>query len=256
MHYLRFKSWFFIRFMLSKTHALVLHSFKLGDSKFIVEVLTEVHGRVSFITNIAKSKKGAQQRMLFQPLTLLEITFDYRSTQNLQKLKEARIAVPLHQISFDPYKCSIAFFLAEFLFHATKKESHNTLLYKYIESSVMWLNETSQQFANFHIVFMLKLSKFIGFYPNLDSYTKGCLFNLRTACFEFLMPAHSDVLTMNEAESMYHLLRLNYDTMHHFAMSHEERNHCTELILKYYKLHLPSFPPLKSLSVLQDVMRT
>ena len=70
------------------------------------------------------------------------------------------------------------------------------------------------------------------------------------------MPAHSDVLTMNEAESMYHLLRLNYDTMHHFAMSHEERNRCTELILKYYKLHLPSFPPLKSLSVLQDVMRT
>ena len=235
--------------MLSKTHALVLHSFKLGDSKFIVEVLTEVYGRVSFITNIAKSKKGAQQRMLFQPLTLLEITFDYRSTQNLQKLKEARISC------FGDVMDS-SFFLAEFLFHATKKESHNTLLYKYIESSVMWLNETSQQFANFHIVFMLKLSKFIGFYPNLDSYTKGCLFNLRTACFEFLMPAHSDVLTMNEAESMYHLLRLNYDTMHHFAMSHEERNRCTELILKYYKLHLPSFPPLKSLSVLQDVMRT
>ena len=48
-------------------------------------------------------------------------------------------------------------------------------------------------------------------------------------------------------------MRMNYDTMHLFRMSHDERNRCVELILAYYKLHVPNFPELKSLAVLQEL---
>lgn len=44
--------------MLVKTKAIVLHSIKLGESKTIVDMLTERQGRVSFVCRIASSGKA------------------------------------------------------------------------------------------------------------------------------------------------------------------------------------------------------
>lgn len=49
------------------------------------------------------------------------------------------------------------------------------------------------------------------------------------------------------------LFRLDYKTMHLYTMSRIERNRCVEVILEYYKLHLPGFPEMKSFSVLQEL---
>ena len=48
-------------------------------------------------------------------------------------------------------------------------------------------------------------------------------------------------------------MRVNYATMHLVKMSRTERNRCVELIVKYYRLHQPDFPELKSLPVLKEV---
>ncbi len=49
------------------------------------------------------------------------------------------------------------------------------------------------------------------------------------------------------------MMRMDYATMHLFQMSHTERNRLLEVALTYYRLHLPDFPELKSLSVLQEL---
>ena len=49
------------------------------------------------------------------------------------------------------------------------------------------------------------------------------------------------------------LLRMNYDTIHLFAMSRGERNRCLAIINDYYRLHLPDFPILKILDVLREL---
>jgi DNA repair protein RecO (recombination protein O) len=41
--------------------------------------------------------------------------------------------------------------------------------------------------------------------------------------------------------------------MHLFKMTREERNRCVSIILYYYRLHIPNFPELRSLSVLQSL---
>ena len=145
--------------------------------------------------------------------------------------------------------------MSEFLYHATKSEAQTALLHNYIEAGLLWLDSSTGSFANFHLVFMIKLTRFIGFYPNTDGFEEGCIFNLRTGCFEDYSPIHTDYLTPTDSISMYQLLRSNYNTMHLFEMSHEQRNRCTDIILNYYKLHLPTFAELKSLQVLKDIMR-
>ena len=52
---------------------------------------------------------------------------------------------------------------------------------------------------------------------------------------------------------MLGLFRLSYETMHLYTMSRLDRNRCVEVILQYYRIHVPGFPELKSFSVLQEL---
>lgn len=239
--------------MLLKTRAIVLHSFKIGECKMITNLLTEAGGRVSCVAHISKSATAKVKKQFLQPLTILEVQIDLHRQKSLHALKEAAIAVPFTSIPFDAYKLSIALFTAEFLTCSTRNEQADALMYRYVESSVMWLDGVKDKFSNFHLVFMMRMTRFAGFYPNLSNYAEGSMFDMRNGCFTVSTPMHHDFLEPAEAAKIRMLMRMNYDTMHLFAMSHAERNRCVEVILYFYRLHLPDFKELKSLDVLKEL---
>ena len=239
--------------MLPKTQAIVLHSLKYGETRLIVDMFTRSQGRQSFIVSIPKSVKGKIKKQLFQPLTLLEIEYDLRPKLQLQKLSDVRLASPFSSIPFDPNKLSISLFIAEFLYYALRSEQRNEPLFDYIVNSIQWLDAQTNRFANFHLVFLMRLSRFLGFYPNLDHYQAGDYFDLRESVFLPVPPVHRDFLHPQEAEKIQLMMRMDFPTMHLFRMSHQERNRLLEVSLIYYRLHLPDFPELKSVSVLQEL---
>ena len=239
--------------MLTKTQAIVLHSLKYGETRLIVDMFTRSQGRQSFIVSIPKSVKGKIKKQLFQPLTLLEIESDLRPKLQLQKLSAVRLASPFSSIPFDPNKLSISLFIAEFLYYALRSEQHNEPLFDYIVNSIQWLDAQTVRFANFHLVFLMRLSRFLGFYPNLEHYQSGDYFDLRESVFLSTPPVHRDFLHPQEAEKIQLMMRMDFPTMHLFRMSHQERNRLLEVSLIYYRLHLPDFPELKSVSVLQEL---
>lgn len=221
----------------------------------IVDMLTEEEGRMSFVTSIPKTSKAKVKKQLFQPLTLLEIECDVRPRVQLQKLKEVRISEPFASIPFDAHKLSIALFLAEFLYYSTRGEQQNTLLFAYVENSILWLDGCQSAFANFHLVFMMRLTRFIGFYPNIDDYHEGSVFDMRAAAFSSAVPLHTDYLPADDAARISTLMRMNYESMHLFRMSHTDRNRIVDVLLMYYRLHVPNFPELRSLEVVRDLWR-
>lgn len=236
-----------------KTNAIVLRTIKYGDSKIIVDLLTRQQGRVSFICRLLKSGKGKIKKQLFQPMTLLELSYDHRPAAKLQSFSDVRMSMPYSSIPFDPYKLSITLFLSEFLTYATRDEQQNEPLYDYIENSMSWLDKVSTSFSNFHLVFMMHLSRFIGFFPNLSGDVEGAWFDLRNAHFCLSQPLHPDCLNPAEASVIGLLMRVNYESMRVLRMSRTERSRCVELILHYYRLHVPNFPELRSLDVLKTL---
>lgn len=239
--------------MLTKTRAVVLRTLKYGDSQIIADMLTQTNGRLSFIQHIPKSARARVKKQLLQPLSILDIVFDYRQNTRLLRISDAAIACPLSSIPFDAYKLSIAMFVAEFTNFATRSEQDNEPLFQYIVNSIMWLDACRSAFSNFHIVYMMHLTRFVGFYPNLESRKENAYFDLRSGCFTDGQPWHTDFLKPEEAARIATLMRMRYETMHLFAFSRNERNRCVDLILKYYRLHVPDFPELKSLDVLQEL---
>jgi DNA repair protein RecO (recombination protein O) len=49
------------------------------------------------------------------------------------------------------------------------------------------------------------------------------------------------------------MMRMDLANMHLFRMNHQQRNRCIEVAMQYYRLHLPDFPELRSLDVLQEL---
>ena len=217
--------------MLQKTLGIVLHTLKYNDTSLIADIYTEVVGRASFIVKIPRSRKAAVKPVLFQPLALVELEADFRPNASIYKITEAKSFYPFSSIPYDPYKSSIVLFLAEFLYRAVREEAENRPLFAYLQHSIIWLDECRDNFANFHLVF-----------------------DMLNACFTPLRPQlHSSYILPEEASRLIMLMRMNYETMHLFAMNRAERTRCLTIMNEYYRLHLPDFPVLKSLEVLKEL---
>lgn len=241
--------------MLEKSEAIVLHSLKYGERKLIVDMFTRQWGRLGFIVPLPKSSNARIKKQYFQPLTLLTITCDVRSQQTLQKLSDASMLSPLISLLGNSSKLAIGLFVSEFLYHALRDEQENVPLFDYLQSSVIWLDQRQGEFANFHLVFLMHMSRFLGFYPNLEDYETGDYFDLRSAVFCASPPVHHDFLMPQESARIRLLMRMDYATMHLFQMNRDDRNRILEVLLRYYRLHLPTFPELHSLSVLHELFQ-
>jgi DNA repair protein RecO (recombination protein O) len=241
--------------MLTKTQAIVLHAFKYGESRLIVDVFTRQAGRLSFIVTMPKSPRGRMKKQFFQPLTLLDMEFDLRPKMQLQKMGNVQLVYAYSSVPFEPSKLSISLFVAEFLYHALKGEQQNEPLFDYVRFSMEWLDGCQASVANFHLVFLMRLSRFLGFYPNLEGWKEGCYFDLRAGVFCQDVPLHRDFLQPEDARRMEVLMRMDYPTMHLFRMSHLDRQRLLDTAINYYRLHLPDFPELKSLAVLQEIYK-
>lgn len=236
-----------------KTKAIVLHSFKYNDNRLIVDFYTLDCGRLSVAVTVSNSRKAKFRKTLFAPLTLLYIEVDVRQRSGLQKLIDASISYPMSSIPFQPDKTAIALFTAEFLYHALKGEQVNPPLFDYIADSIQFLDLADADYANFHVVFLLRLPLFLGFMPNLEDYTEGDLFDLRGSTFVNVVPPHKDYLNVTESALIGTMMRMTFRTMHLFRLSHTNRNRLLDILIIYYRCHLPDFPDLNSLPVLREL---
>jgi DNA repair protein RecO (recombination protein O) len=155
-------------------------------------------------------------------------------------------------LPFSPVKSTLALFLAEFLSAALREEKENLSLYRYIESSLQWLDvvESAGAMANFHLVFLMHLSRFMGIYPNLER--PDHYFDLLAGSYCDRQPPHAHFLRCQEAQALPLLFRMDYPTLHLFRLSRQERMRILQVLNEYYRLHVPNFPELKSLEVLQE----
>ncbi len=239
--------------MLCKTEALVLHAFKYGETRMIIDVFSRDAGRLSLIAALPKTSKARLKKQYFQPMTMLEIEYEQRQRMQLQKLKDARLLSPYTSVPFSPEKLALSLFVAEFLYHALRSEQRNEPLFLYVCNAMQWLDMSGQGYANFHLTFLMHMSRFLGFFPNLDEYREGCVFDLRAGTFLDHAPLHHDFLQPADARHIQILMRMDFPTMHLYRLSRHDRNRIVNVLLTYYRLHIPQFPELKSLTVLQEL---
>ncbi len=239
--------------MLFTVNAIVLRAFSFADSKMMAEVLSREEGRLSCVLRLGKSAAARGRRQMFQPLSVLELTLERKGAGQIPIVKESRIAAPAASIPFDPVKTVIAMFVAEFTGNVTRAEESSAALFDFVAGSVRWLDAARAGFANFHLIYMVRLSRFTGFFPNGDDYAEGRPFDMTNGCFVESATPRKGFLFGRDAKLMHLITRLDYSTMHILRLSHTARNRCLDTILEYYSLHIPNIREMKSLRVFREI---
>jgi DNA repair protein RecO (recombination protein O) len=239
--------------MLERTLGVVLHQIRYNDDNVIVNIYTQQHGNVGFIVKTPKQKRGNVKTLLLRPLNILEIDFDFRLSQTLQRISDMRLHISYDSLPYDHVKGTLALFLSEILYHALKHEMENPPLFQYLYNSLQWLDRSENGVANFHLVFLLHLTRFLGFWPNVREYEQGMVFDMRDAVMINSLPAHGQYLSSEESVFLPRLLRMDYSTIHLFRFNRQQRARILDALVDYYRMHIPEIPELKSLDVLRTV---
>lgn len=236
--------------MLITTKALVIHSLRYGDADLIVQCYTESSGLKSYmLRRILKSKKGKLKASMFQPLTQLEIVANHKNKNTLEYMREAKVVQPYETIPSDMNKTSMVMFLAEVLRNAIQEEEPNPRLFQFLEESFFALDKEKSA-SNFHLLFLLKLTRFLGFYP--DEFSFGRYFNLLEGVFQ---TEENDryCLENPQTELLRKLLKLDFSEVTNLSLNKQRRNAFLDFMLLYYEIHLHGFHKPKSLGILQQL---
>lgn len=239
--------------MYHKTHAIVLNTINYNDKYLLASVYTNQFGRVTYMVPKSKGKSAKIRKSLFSPLALLDMETEHLANRDIQKIKEAHVLYPLYSVSGNMLKTSIALFLSEFLSRTLRDTDEYHIIFQYLSDSIQILEESEKGLANFHLVFILKLTRFLGFYPNLENYLEGDYFDMLNGIFVNRQPLHNHYVNKTDSKALSLLSRITYENMHYFKFSREERRNIINRMIEYYRIHLHNFQDLKSLDVLHEL---
>lgn len=235
--------------MLVKTKAIVISSLKYQEKSLIVKCFTLSDGLKSyFVPNAFSAKKSNQKIAYFQPLTLLEIEANHKNKGTLEHFKEIKLSNAYHTINTDIIKSTIVIFLSEILHHSIQEEEKNEGLFTFLETAFLWL-DTHEETANFHLILLLEVTKFLGFYPD-TSEIDGKHFEMNDGIFTSFLG--TSCLTEHETHLFKKLIELKFDS-NQKVFNGVERQMLLKILLDYYAIHLDGFKKPKSLEVLKEV---
>lgn len=237
--------------MLTKNQGIVLSKLKYRDNDLIVKCYTKERGVVSYILRgVLKSKKGSSKTIYYQALSQLQFEEVFKTNRSLQGINDVKFSYIYRSVHTNIYKSSIVLFLSEILSNALKEEEKNESLYNYLEIALQYL-DNSEQYSNFHLLFLLKLTRYLGFQPE-NRNLEFPYFNLESGIFESFNHGIYSISGEN-LTLLKQLLGINFDALQSIKINAKQRREFLNVLLHYFELHLDGFKKPKSLQVLNEV---
>jgi DNA repair protein RecO (recombination protein O) len=240
--------------MLHKTRGIIINTIKYSDTSVIAKIYTEQFGLRSYLVRGARgNRKSKTKSSQLQHLSLLDLVVYEKENNQLQNLRETETAYQFSSIPFDVIKGTMVLFLNEVLYKSLHEEGSNPELFGFLFDSLVKFDQLEDSFQDFHLGFLMGLSKFLGFYPRNNYSENNHYFDLQEGVFVSKKPLHNNFLNTNLAAKLNYMLKLNHLEGRIFDNT-TERNQFMEKLLEFYRLHIPGFGELKSHKVLREVL--
>ena len=240
--------------MLLKTKGIVIKQTKFSDSGVIVKIFTEERGIQSFFVRGLRGKRSRSKAAMYQPLTLLDLVISYSENKSLHNIKEVTVSHAYQTVTESMIKRTLIFFIDELLHKSLKEETQNKELFDWIHNSLVWLDLADEGTANFHLIFMMQLSMFLGFYPKNKTDETQTVFDMQEGRFLNNRPVHPYYVTGEVVVLLSKIQSASFENSVNLGLNKTSRKVLLETLITYYKIHIPSFGDFKSLEVLSVVL--
>lgn len=213
-----------------KSRAIALSYIKHGESAIIAKVFTEEKGLQSFIIKGVRDKKSKKNLGLFQALQLSNINATYLPKKSLQYLTDISLLNSQTQKGINMKKNFLSLFVAEITSKILHENEVDKPLFQFLWNLKNALASSSEIDPNFPILFMIDLSKYMGFYP-LNKEKNSIYFNLELG--EFTNSTEQLNYYINQENSHYFKALLNKQKI---TIAYDNRNQLLLDLIDYYKL--------------------
>lgn len=237
--------------MIITTNAIVLSKIRYKDNDIIVKCYTQDFGVVSFIIHgVYKHTKNNSKVAYFMLLSQIQLIINFKNKRTLQDIKETKPNYIYNTLHTNVTKSAMVMFLSEVLSSTLKEEEPHEMLYKYLETTLLWL-DTQNEVSNFHLLFLLNLTKYLGFYPETKA-VELPFFNLAEGKFNSKSTDNYSISGENLI-LLKTLLGTSFDALQDIKLNAKQRQSFLTMLLLYFQLHLGSFKIPKSLHILNQV---
>jgi DNA repair protein RecO (recombination protein O) len=240
--------------MLHKIKGIVLKTTNYSESSVVVQVFTDKFGIQSYLINGVKKPKAKIKLNMLQSLHLLDMIVYFKANTNIQRVSELRPMPVFKTIPYDVVKSSMVMFLNEVLYKSIRQQSADEGLFDFIFNSIAWFDEVLTPNPNFHLSFLLKLSRFLGFSPNDNKRTGDIYFDLQEGAYTSRRPIHLNYLEIEDALLFVELFNTSIENISEIKMTNLKRRFILDKILVYYRLHTSSFGEVQSHKILETLL--
>jgi DNA repair protein RecO (recombination protein O) len=239
--------------MYYKTKGIVIHNTKYSENKIITKIFTEHYGLQAFSVNISKSLNSKFKANIIKPLAILDMEIFLKQNKEINSIKDCRNLYVYKTIPYDIIKSTMALFLAEVLYKALKVDGMNNVLFEFLISSFTKFDELVENYTNFHIYFILNLTKYLGFQP-YNNYHENYYFDLNEGSYMASIPLHKYYLNQYQTKIFYLASLMSIDNLQ-FNFSLNDKRQLINNILSYYKIHIGSFKDVLSHKILEEIFK-
>lgn len=244
--------------MKEKITGIVLGSIRHSDRFNVTNIFTLEKGQLTLLTSAGSGKSSRQASSRLQPLSMIEAQVSRIATHEMGIASGIHFLRVWRSIYYEPEKAGIAYFLSEFLMRLLRDAPPEANVWKYVTESIEYFDSLTDKraTANFHITFLLGMTRLMGIQPDLSGYTEGMEFDMQAGIMTLPFPGGShrkDRIDSIRSKLIPKLERMNYSNSRHFKFRGKERSELLDLILKYYGCHFPGCDRLKSLEILKEI---
>jgi DNA repair protein RecO (recombination protein O) len=237
------------------TRGIIFHTVPYSDNRVIAKIYTQDFGLLSFIVSVSRTKSGKIKSPLLQALTQVDLRIEKKEKSNLHAVRDLTLAVPYAHLHNDIVKTTIALFTAEVLYKSVREEEKNEALYTYISSALLALDIAHDGVANFHLVFMMHLARFLGFYPLDNESGPNSVFDLTNGLFVASTPNHFNFLDVVESRLFEEIFHSDFEHMHELQLNGEKRRIALNAIIRYYEAHVHGMQKIVSHEILSGIVQ-
>lgn len=240
--------------MLISTKGIILRTVKYGETSLIMDVYTEKSGLRSYIISGIRSGKAKTKSGILQVMSIVDLVAYEKKNDGLSRIKEVKAAYYYQKLPFDMVKRSIGLFITEVCSKTIKEKEENIVLFRFLESTYLDLDQKTEGFALFNHRFLVDLSRMLGFGPSQESLQKGDYFNLKEGTFGALTEDLLYTLPREDSDDLKLIVRGDSNKPEEVQLSRQRRMKLLSNLIKYYQYHIDNFGEIKSLSVLQQLL--
>ena len=239
-----------------QSSGIIFRKIKYSETSLIVDIFTREKGIRSFIFSGVRKAKAKVSAALIDHMNIVHMVAYDKDNGKLARVKEIHLDYNYKHITSDVIKSSLGIFLLEMTRDCIQEKEPNEELFDYITGWYKYLDNCTHQLSCFHLMYLLGLSRFLGFEPNNDfDETERTQFDLLDGSFAHISSTSKYLIPVDRSIFIRQLLVADMTQLEYIRIPKEMRDELLKDIIKFYRLHIDNFREPKSLPIIQTILR-